>query len=74
MLFTQVKSPWCNTIALVCKKDGGVQFCSDFHKSNARTKKNSYLLPETQKAIESLVATGYFCLDLKVSFLADSNG
>ena len=34
-----------------------------------RTKKDSYLLPQIQEAIESLVGAGYFsCLDLKAGF------
>ena len=63
------QSPWCNTVVLVCKKDGGLQFCSDFHNPNARTKKDSYLLPQIQEAIESLVGAGCLSfLDLKVGF------
>ena len=55
-------------VILVCKKDGGLHFCIDFCKLNARTKKDSYLLPQIQEAIESIVGVGYFCLDLKVGF------
>ena len=63
------QSPWCNAVVLVCKKDGGLHFCIDFHKLNARTKKDSYLLPQIQEAIESLMGVGYFsCLDFKVGF------
>ena len=63
------QSPWCNVVVLVCKKDGGLCFCIDFCKLNARTKKDSYLLPQIQEAIESLVGAGCFsCLDLKVGF------
>ena len=63
------QSPWCNRVMLVCKKDRGLHFCINFHKLNARTKKDSYLLPQIQEAIESLVAVGYFsCLDLKAGF------
>ena len=63
------QSPWCNAIMLVRKKDGGLNFCIDFCKLNARTKKDSYPLPCIQEAIESLVGAGYFsCLDLKVRF------
>ena len=63
------QSPWCNAWVLVHKKDRGLHFCIDFHKLNARTKKNSSLLPWIQEAIESLVGVGYFsCLDLKVGF------
>ena len=63
------QSPWCNTVVLVCKKDGGLYFCINFCKLNARTKMDSYLLPYIQEAIESLVGARYFiCLDLKVGF------
>ena len=63
------QSPWCNIVLLVHKKGGGLHFCIDFCKLNARTKKDSYPLPLIQEAIESLVGVGYFsCLDLKVGF------
>ena len=63
------QGPWCNAVVLVCKKDGGLCFCIDFHKLNARTKKDSYLLPKIQEAIESLVGAGCFsCMDLKTGF------
>ena len=28
------QSPWCNAVVLVCKKDGGLCFCIDFHVSS----------------------------------------
>ena len=60
---------WCNAAVLVCKKDGGLHFCIDFGKLNAQTKKDSYLLPQIQEAIESLVGAGcFFCLHLKMGF------
>ena len=63
------QSPWCNVVVLVCKKDRVLHFCIDFHKLNLRAKKDSYPLPWIQKAIKSLVGTGYFCcLDLKAEF------
>ena len=68
------QSPWCNAVILVCKKDRGLCFCIDFCKLNARTKKDSYVLPWIHEAIESLVGVGYFCLDLKAGFLANYNG
>ena len=40
------QTPWCNAVVLVCKKDGGLCLCIDFGKLNARTKKDSYLLPQ----------------------------
>ena len=60
---------WCNAVVLVHKKDGGLHFCIDFHKLNARTKKDSYPFPQIQEAIESLVGAGFFsCLDQEVGF------
>ena len=60
------QSPWCNAIVLVCKKDRGLCLCTNFPKFNVRTKKDSYLLPQIQEVIESLVGAGYFSfLDLK---------
>ena len=44
------KSPWCNAIVLVRKKDG-----IDFWKLNARTKKDSFPLPHMQETMESMV-------------------
>ena len=63
------QSAWCNTVVLVRKKDGSLQFCIDFHHLNACTKKDSYPLPRIQEALESLVGAGHFsCLDLKSGF------
>ena len=60
------QSPWCNAVPLVNKKYGGLCFCIDFPKLNARTKKDCYPLSWIQEAIESLVGAGYLsCLDLK---------
>ena len=39
------QSPWCNMVLLVCKKEGGLSFCIDLHKLNARTKEDSYPFP-----------------------------
>ena len=59
-------SPWCNTVVLIQKKDGGLCFCIDFQKLNARTKKDSYLLPHIQEMLESLEGSCIFSsFDLK---------
>ena len=58
------QSPWCNAVVLVCKKDGGLHFCIDFCKLNARTKKDSYLLPQIQEAMENLVGEGLNSLQM----------
>ena len=63
------QSLWCNAGVLVHKKDGGLHFCINFCKLNARMKMDSYPLPHIQEAIESLVGAGDFsCLDLKAGF------
>ena len=67
--FDPRQSLWCNAVVLICKKDRGLHFCTDFHNLNARTKKDSYPLPQIQEGIKSLVDAGYFsCLDLKAGF------
>ena len=64
------QSAWCNAVVLVWKKDGSLHFCIDFCHLNAHTKKDSYPLPRTHEALESLVSAGHFsCLDLKSGFL-----
>ena len=66
------QSAWCNAVALVWKKYGGLQFCINFCHLNACTKKDSYPLPRIQEnfnTLESLVGAGHFsCLDLKSGF------
>ena len=62
-------SPWCNAVVLVHKKDGGLCFCIDFRKLNAKTKKDSYPLPHIQETLDSLVRARVFSmLDLKSGF------
>ena len=63
------QSFWCNAMVLVRKKDSSLHFCIDFWCLNACMKKDSYLLPRIQEALESLVGAGHFsCLDLKSRF------
>ena len=60
---------YCATVVLVWKKDGGLHFCIDFQKLNARTKKNSYPLPCIQETLESLEGSHIFSsFDLKSGF------
>ena len=62
-------SPWCNAVVLVRKKDGGLQFCIDFRKLNACTRKDSYPLPHIQETLDSLVGARVFStLNLKSGF------
>jgi hypothetical protein len=62
-------SPWSNAIVLAKKKGGGLRFCIDFRRLNARTKKDAYPLPRINESLESLAGAKYFtCLDLKAGF------
>ena len=63
------QSPWCNAMVLVRKKDGTLCFCVDFRRLNACTKKDSYLLPQIQEALESMEGTTHFStMDFKSGF------
>ena len=63
------QSAWCNEVVLVWKKNGGLRFCIDFWRLNARTKKDSYPLPRMQETMESMVRAWFFStMDLKSGF------
>ena len=63
------QSPWCNTVVLVQKKDGTLCFCVDFCRLNACTKKDLYLLPWIQEALDSMGGTAHFStMDFKSGF------
>ena len=54
------QSPWNNAVVLVRKKDGGLRFCVDFRKLNARTKKDAFPLPRINESLEALKGARYF--------------
>ena len=63
------QSPWCNTVVLVCKKDGSLHFCVDFRRLNAHMKKDSYLLLRIQEVLKSMAGTSHFStMDFKSRF------
>ena len=63
------QSLWCNTVVLICKKDGTLHFCMDFCCLNTWAKKDLYPLPWIQEALESMVgATHFSTMDFKSSF------
>ena len=63
------ESPWSNAVVLVRKKDGGLRFCIDFRRLNAKTVKDSYALPRVDEVLDSLQGACYFSsLDLKSGF------
>ena len=44
-------SPWASPVVLVGKKDGSLQFCMDYHKPNAITRKDVYPVDDSLEAL-----------------------
>ena len=53
-------SLWCNTVVLVRKKDGSLQFCIDLWKLNLLTRKDSHPLPRIGETLDSLVGSAIY--------------
>ena len=59
------KSPWASPIVLVQKKDGSWQFCIDYHKVNAVTRKDAYPLRRIDDTLDTMAGSRWFTtLDL----------
>ena len=58
-------SLWVSPIILVCKKDGGLQFCIYLRKLNNRTIKDVQSIPRIEDSLDCLdAATIFTSLDL----------
>ena len=53
-------SPWASLVVLVQKKDGTTQFCVDYWKVNAVTRKEAYFLPRIDDTVDSLAGSKWF--------------
>ena len=63
------KSPWCNAVVPVRKKDGSLRFCIHFMKLNSLTRKDSPPLPCIGETLNSLVGSAiYSTFDLTLGF------
>ena len=47
-------SPWASLIVLVQKEDGSHQFCVDYQKLNAVTRKDAYPIPRIDDSLDTL--------------------
>ena len=45
-------SPWSSPVVLLTKKDGGIQFCVDYHRLNDVTVKDAYPLPRIDDTLD----------------------
>ncbi len=62
-------SPFASPVVLVRKRDGGLRFCVDYRRINARTIRDSYALPRIEETLDALHGAKYFsCLDLKSGY------
>jgi hypothetical protein len=80
-------SPWTSPVVMVPKKDGSTQFCIDYQKLNAVTKKDCYPLPRIDDLLDSFqgstcfstldLASGYWQIEMdphdkeKTAFITD---
>ena len=63
------KSPWCNAVVLVRKKDGSLHFCINFRRLNSLTVKDFHPLPCICETLESLTGTAHYTtIDMNSGF------
>ena len=55
-----LKSPWASPIVLVHKKDGSWQFCIDYQKVNAVTRKDAYPLLRIDDTLDTMAGSKWF--------------
>ena len=62
-------SPWASPVALVCKKDGSLQFCIDLRKLNNQTIKDAKSIPRIEDSLDCLNGAAIFMsLDLQSGY------
>jgi len=55
-------SSWASPVCLVRKKDETFRFCIDYRRVNAVSKKDAYLIPDIQDALDNLHGAKYFAM------------
>ena len=62
-------SPYGAPVLFAPKKDGGLQFCIDYHWLNKRTVRNRYPLPLPEEMLDRLGgATVFSKIDLRLGY------
>ena len=62
-------SPWCSNVVTVCKCDGTMQFCVDYHKTNKLNKKDKFPSRKIDNGLDTLNGCQYFSsCDLRWNF------
>ena len=56
-------SDWCWPIVLVCKSNGSIPFCVDYHRVNEMSKFDAYPMPRVDELLDRL-GTTRFCTTL----------
>ena len=46
------QSDYASPIVLVCKKSGALRLCVDYHRLNAKTRKDAYPLPRMDESLD----------------------
>lgn len=63
------QSDYASFIVLVCKKSGALRLCVDYHRLNAKTRKDAYPLPRIDEPLDVLGRAQYFsAIDLASAY------
>ena len=63
------QSEWVSPVVLVQKKDGGVRWCTDYHRLNAVSEKDVYPLPKVEECLGTLSGSTLFStFDLQAGY------
>ena len=63
------QSPWTSNVVLARKKNGGLRFCIDFRRLNAKSEGDAFPLPRIQESLDKMAGARCFSsLDMKQGF------